>query len=383
MPRCTHALMMVLAAQLLLPHPTVHAQSQPAPAAQNAPEIPFEVVPNFFKYSADMNFGETLSVAVNSKGSIVVLNHPGTATSGPLYGGATTNLLEFDKTGKFVRELGKGVYGLGYGHSVRFDKYDNLWVVDKGTNAVTKFNPAGYVTMNLGRRPEGYDSFPGHYHRSTPKDATPRDSLFDGPTDIGWDAQDNIYVSDGYVNSRVGKMDKNGNWIKSWGGFGEGGPNANENPSKMRTPHHMQVDRQGNVYVADRGNRRIQVFDSEGTFLRFMHLTVPYNKQRQPVLGNKSQNPPDQTAPWAMCITTNGPTQTLFVSDNEPGRVYKMTLDGKILGWFGESGRGEKQFNWIHGIACPSENELYIADMNNWTVKKVLLKPSATTTSSR
>ena len=367
----------------IAPQAAAQYQAQAAPVQQSPPTIPFEVVPNFFKYSADMNFGETLSVAVNSKGSIVVLNHPGSATSGPLYGNATTQLWEFDRTGKFVREIGKGTYGLGYGHTVRFDKYDNLWIVDKGTNAVTKFNPAGYVTLNLGRRPEGYDSFPGHYHRPTADKAVPRDGMFDGPTDIAWDADDNIYVSDGYINSRIAKMDKNGNWIKSWGSYGQGGAHANENPGQFRNPHSMQVDRQGNVYAGDRGNRRIHVFDKDGKFLRFMHLTAPYDKTRRPALGDMPKERPDETAPWAMCITTNGPTQYLFVADSEPGRVYKMTLDGKILGMFGESGRGEKQFNWIHGIGCPSENELVIADMNNWTVKKVLLKGAASSTAAQ
>jgi hypothetical protein len=121
----------------------------------NVPRIPFESVPEYFKYSAQMNLGEVLGVAVNSKGRVVILNHPGSATSGPLYGNATTQLLEFDEAGKFAREIGHGVYGLGYAHSVRFDKYDNLWVVDKGTHTVMRFNPAGYVTLNLGRRPEG------------------------------------------------------------------------------------------------------------------------------------------------------------------------------------------------------------------------------------
>src|SRR4029453_13051093 len=104
----------------------------------------------------------------NSKGSVVVLNHSGSATTGPLYGNATTQLLESDASGKFVREVGRGVYGLGYPHSVRFDRYDNLWVVDKGTNTVMRFNPAGYVTMNLGRRPEGPDD-PGASYSSPRK----------------------------------------------------------------------------------------------------------------------------------------------------------------------------------------------------------------------
>jgi hypothetical protein len=352
--------------------------AQTPPAAQHPPVLPFSSSTDFLKVSPDMNFGEVLSVAVNSKGHVVVLNHPGSATSGPLYGNATTQLWEFDAAGKFLREIGKGVYGLGYGHSVRFDKYDNLWVVDKGTNSVMKFNPAGYVVMNFGRRPEGYDSYAGEYERPKPKDARAVDGMFNGVTDVAWDAQDNIYISDGYVNSRVAKYDKNGNWIKTWGEFGESGVHASENPSHFRTPHNIQVDRQGNVYVADRGNRRIQVFDGDGRFLRYIHLTAPYDKKRHPVLGNALAEPPDETAPWALCITTTGPTQYMFVSDNEPGRIYKMTLDGKIVGMFGESGRGPKQFNWVHGIACPTENDLYLADMNNWRVQKISLAPGAT-----
>src|SRR2546426_12308425 len=168
---------------------------QTPPPGTAAPTIPFDSSIDFLKYSPDMNLGEVLAVAVNSKGHIVVLNHPGSATSGPLYGNASTQLLEFDQAGKFVREIGKGVYGLGYSHSVRFDRYDNLWVVDKGTNAVVKFNSAGYVTLNLGRRMEGYE---GEYHRGTPDKATAGDGLFNGPTDIGWECSDNIFVTDGY-----------------------------------------------------------------------------------------------------------------------------------------------------------------------------------------
>src|SRR4029077_13225225 len=129
----------------------------PAFGQQAPPLIPFDPDPNFLKLNYQMNLGEVLGVAVNSKGTIVVLNHPGSATVGPIYGNATTQLLEFDSSGKFTRELGKGVYGLGYAHSVRFDRYDNLWVVDKGANTVIKFNPGGMVMMNLGRRPEGPD----------------------------------------------------------------------------------------------------------------------------------------------------------------------------------------------------------------------------------
>ena len=154
-----------------------------------AQRLPFRVVPDFLKYEPTMNLGEVLAVAVNSKRDIAVLHHPGSATTGPLYGNATTQIFIFDRTGRFVREIGQGVYGLGYAHALRYDRYDNLWVVDKGTNSVMKFNPAGYVTMNLGRRPEGYDSWAPHYVRPELGEAQPVDGLFNGPTDVGWDAQ--------------------------------------------------------------------------------------------------------------------------------------------------------------------------------------------------
>jgi hypothetical protein len=363
----------VAAVPALAQAPSAGAQSAPAVVA--VPEIPFDANTEFLKYSADMNLGEVLGIAVNSKGRIAVLNHPGSAASGPMYGNASTQLLEFDASGKFVREVGRGVYGLGYGHGIRYDKYDNLWVVDKGVHTAVRFNPAGYVTMNLGRRPEGPDE-PEWYHPlgATDKPPVHVDGYFRAPTDIAFDAEDNLYIADGYTNSRIAKFDKNGTWIKSWGSRGSGGPHADQNPGQFNTPHNIGSDRQNNIYVADRNNRRIQVFDRDGTFVRFLFLNAAYDKTRHPVLGNVNANAPDETQPWTICIT-NTPTQYLYTSDSEPGRIYKMTLDGKILGVLGESGRGPKQFNWIHGIACPSENELLVADMNNWRVQKLTLHP--------
>jgi len=114
---------------------------------------------------------------------------------------------------------------------------------------------------------------------------------------------------------------------------------------------------------------------SNGTFKRFIFLNAPYNKQRQPVLGSRPANPPDETAPWTLCIT-NTPTQYLFTTDAEPGRLYKLTLDGQIVGMLGESGRQQGQFNWAHGLACPSEDVVYVADLNNWRVQKLQLRAS-------
>jgi hypothetical protein len=339
-----------------------------------APAIPFEAE-DFIKFQNGKNLGEVLGVTVNSKGDVVILNHPGSATTGPLYGNATTEILQYDSKGRFVREIGHGVYGLGYSHSARFDRYDNLWVVDKGTDSVIKFDPSGKVVMNLGRRAEGFDSA----HQEHPKQSEARtvDGWLGGPTDVTWDKDDNIFVSDGYINSRIAKYDKYGDWITSWGKYGKSGQHADENPYNFDNPHNLQADRDGNIYVADRGNRRIQVFDHDGKFEKFLFLNVPYDKTHHPVFGNLPPNPatrPDETEPWAMCISPTTP-QYLFVVDAEPGRLYKMTLDGHILGYLGISGRRMGQFSWAHAIACPTENTLFVADMNNWRVIKLKLYP--------
>ena len=330
----------------------------------DVPLIPYASEPGFLKYSPEMNLGETLGVAVNSKGHIMVLNHPGSANSGgPLYRNATTQLLEFDPNGYFLREIARNVYGLGYAHAVRYDRYDNLWVVDKGANTAIKFDPAGYVVLNLGRRPEGFDE----YEHVSGADAVAVDGFFGGPTDVAWDAEDNIYISDGYLNSRIAKFDKHGNWIKSWGSYGA-------EPGQLNLPHSMQADREGNIYVADRTNRRIQVFDSDGNLLRIILLNVPFDKTMQPVLGNVNPDQPDETRPWALCIAKGDP-QYLWAADEHPGRIYKLSLDGRILGMLGESGKQLGQFNWIHGIDCSQEGVLYIADLNNWRIQKLILEP--------
>lgn len=346
-----------------------------APAVDNsrAPVVAFDTQ-EFGKLPGGRNFGEVLGVAVNSKGNVVILNHPGSAAVGPIYNNASTELFEFDAAGNFIREIGEKVYALAYAHAIRFDKDDNLWVVDKGANSVIKFDPNGKVLMNLGRREEGFNSAPGEH--LNPTEAVPTDSNFRGPTDVAWDQDGNIFVSDGYINSRIAKISKDGDWIKSWGRNGRGGANADENPASFSLPHSMVADRNGNVYVADRNNRRIQVFDRNGNFLRFLFLNAPYDKSCVAVLGNTPppETRPDRTQPWAMCIT-NTATQYLYVVDAEPGRLYKMTIDGKIVAMLGSSGRRMGQFNWPHSLACPTENTVFLADMNNWRVQKLTIYP--------
>ncbi|HEY7336352.1 MAG TPA: peptidyl-alpha-hydroxyglycine alpha-amidating lyase family protein [Bryobacteraceae bacterium] len=331
------------------------------------PEIKFDSVPDFFKFPNDLHLGEASGVAVNSKKHIFIFSRGN--TTGPAYAATAAQVLEFDQNGKFVREIGHNLYAWSFAHTVRVDKEDNLWAVDKGSDMIVKFNPEGRVSMVFGRKKEASDEGGPWTRVNPPRPAI--DGQFRQPTDVTWDPEGNIFISDGYINSRVAKFDKNGDWVKQWGMPGNG-------QSQFNTPHSIAADAKGNIYVADRGNRRIQVFDHDGNFLKVITIDVPVPPDAHPWFGNQpsAQAATAQSgAPWAICITPGPGTQYLYSSDAFPGRIYKLTLDGQVVGMLGKSGRQLKQFGWIHELACPSENEIYAAEILNWRVQKLSLHP--------
>jgi hypothetical protein len=345
--------------------------SSPVMAQQSVPEIPFESIPDPLRLPPDLYFGEATGVAVNSKGHVFVFSRGN--TTGPAYAASAAQLLEFGPDGTFIREIGKNLYAWSFGHAVRIDKDDNIWAIDKGSDMVIRFNPEGRVTMVFGRKQEASDETTGPLKHPVPP-LPAEDGRFRQVTDVAFGPEGDIFISDGYINSRIAKADKDGNWIKSWG-------NRGTNSGEFNTPHNIAADAKGNVYVADRGNRRIQVFDSEGKFLRIITVDVPFDENARPAIGNKPDLKTYQQvqtfvpgAPWTVCITPP-PNQVLYTSDAYPGRVYKLSLDGKVLGVLGQSGKQLKQFGWIHGIACPSENEIYVAELLNWRVQKLILHP--------
>ena len=313
--------------------------------AQNVPEIPYDSVANFFRMPPNIYFGEGIGVATNSKGHVFVYTRSG-----------ETRLFEFDQNGAFVREIGQGLYGLVFAHAVRVDKDDNVWVVDEGSNMVIKFTPAGRVAMTLGRRPEAVEELTNFTGQGSAPNSN-RPYSFNRPTDVGWDAQGNIFVTDGYGDNRVVKYDKNGRFIKSAGTQGTG-------PGQLRLPHTMAMDAQGNVYIGDRSNARVQVWDND------LNPKAIYDQ-----VGS----------PWAVCISPP-PHQYLFVSNSVPdngdsraaaqtGEIYKMELDGTIIGRFGKAGKALKEFSTVHEIDCRNPNELYVSEITAWRVQKILLRP--------
>ena len=314
--------------------------------AQNVPEIPYEAVPNLLKLPPNENLGEVPGVATNSKGHIFVF----TRSRG-------SQLFEFDKNGAFLREIGRGLYGFGLAHVVRIDSQDNIWAVDSGTNVVTKFNPQGRVEMVIGRRPEAHGIQEGAPEGTPVPPAQPY--LLNRPTDVAWDAAGNIFISDGYGNSRVVKYDKDGRFIKDVGVKGT-------KPGEFDNPHAIAADAKGNIYVADRNNGRIQVFDGDLTF-KTIYDNVGF--------------------PWSVCIN-NGPHQYLYSTNSNPnnsspaisavtGETYKMELDGTIVGKFGKTGKRPGEVFTVHEIDCRNENEIMMSEISGWRVHKFILHPQS------
>ncbi len=334
--------------------------------------------------------GEVGGVGRDSRGRIYVYTRTGHpyATLGDnrtFYRGGS-KLLQFDANGNFVRELGQDVYGFNAAYGLRVDPQDNVWTIDAGANQVVKFDPDGHVALVLGRKPEAISVRPGPPpgapaaagrggapqgrggpggapagapggaaagrgggSTAAPGSGTPG-STFNRPSDVAWDRAGNIYIADGMNGNvnRIAKFNKEGNFVKQWGSTGSA-------DGQFNGPKAVAVDAQGNVYVLDSGNKRVQVFDGEGTF-----------KSQFTGIGN----------PIAMCMTT-GPTQYLYISHAgdpdgmEDAAIYKVGLDGKIAGKFGSAGKQLKQFGLANSIDCRNENELLVGEMLNWRVQKI------------
>lgn len=328
------------------------------------PEIAFDASTDFLKLPSDIYLGEVAGVATNSRGQLFVYTRTGNPTVGlgnsRLFSHGGSRLFEFDRNGGFVREIGQGVYAFLVAHAVRTDPQDNIWIVDEGSNQVVKFNADGRVVMILGRKPEAVSirlpsSNPSPAPPSRGSAAAPgaggAGDQFARPSDVAFDSEGNIFVADGHgANARIAKFDRNGRFLLSWGSRGG-------DTGQFNVPHSIATDAQGNVYVADQGNKRIQIFDGNGGF--------------------KSQIS-NVGIPQAICVS-GGPHQYLYSSHAgdqfgmDDAAIYKLELDGRVVGKFGTAGKQLKQFGLVNTIDCRTENSLYVGELTNWRVQKLTL----------
>jgi len=287
--------------------------------------------------------GETEGVSVNSKGHLFVYSRSG--TGGSARGGTAAELFEFDQNLRFVKLWGENNYAASFAHSVRVDKDDNVWMVDEGSHMIVGFNTEGDVIRVYGRKTEAIDYLESHLERGEKvTDIHPVGVLdiFNRPTDIAWDPEGNSYISDGYGNSRVVKIAKDGTWLKAVGTYGSG-------DGQFNTPHGIATDGKGLVYVADRNNNRIQVYDYDLNFKKYITGVA---------------------SPWTLQVTP----KYLYSGDGTSGKIYRLDHQGKLLGW-AQTSLGQGQGNClIHQMHAVSDNVIYKGSCSLWNVEKITFK---------
>lgn len=282
---------------------------------REVPNLSLKASLGFFKTSIESTIVMPTGVAVNSKGHIFIANK------------GRMKLLEFDAAGNFMRSLAEDV--LVAPHGLRIDKQDNIWVTDIETHMVLRINPNGRISLVLGQK-----------DTSGLIDETRNLILFNKPADMAFGLNSEIYIADGYGNSRVVKLDKYGNFIGTWGEKG------NEN-GNFNNPHNVVVDNKGLVYVADRHNNRIQIFNADGDFLSsWNHIGTP----------------------WGLAINDS---QEIFMTDGTNEKILKLNLEGEIIGAYGQgSGQDLGKMQTAHGIALDENDNIYITEVLNWRVQK-------------
>jgi hypothetical protein len=274
---------------------------------EQIPKLNYEAIPDFFQLPAGEHFVEVAGVAVNSKGHIYVFHrgkHP---------------LMEFDVNGKFLRSIADDLFVTA--HTVRMDAEDNIWTTDVGSHVVLKLSPEGRVLLSLGRM------------------RTPGDDVlhFNQPTDVAFDRDGNIYVADGEANSRILKFNKFGNPLLGWGMKGDG-------PGQFNLPHSIAID--GDlVYVGDRENARIQIFDLNGRYLREWKVGHPFG----------------------LFVT---PDHFIYMADAIAGRILKISRDGKVVGALEGPAPDKGRHFDPHSLAVDKDNSIFTAEVLPWRAQK-------------
>ena len=295
------------------------AQAATIPVAQNVSDLGYRVVPDIFRLPEGMNFGPCSAVAVRANGNILVFNRSEQA------------LLEFNPEGNYLRTLARGIFDNP--HGLRLDAQGNIWATDTGSHIVVKMNAEGRIRMVLGVKGRATDWHQAGHLR-----------CFNEPNDIAFGSSGEVYVAQGHGKgeSRVIKFDADGNFLTTWGGEGKG-------PGEFSQPHAVLVDNRGLVYIADRSNQRIQVFDGAGKFLR---------------------EKPHPGTPCGLCLCRDG--KHIMMAHGHTGRIMKLDMDLNLLAATGGQGKGPNRYGEAHYLALDAQDNIYVADTLNWCVQKLV-----------
>ena len=281
----------------------------PDPAQmENAPDLGYRAVPHGLQIPDKVEMGAPSSVAWTSNNRLLVFNR------GP------NPLMEFDKNGNFVRSWGQGKYVRP--HGMRLDQQGNIWTTDVNGHTVTKMNPQGEVLLTLGVHGQA-----GDWNEATST------RLLNEPTDLAIGLAGEIFVLVGHGRGvpRVLKFNPAGKLMTSWGGPGTG-------PGQFDTPHSIVVDDKGLVYVADRQNRRVQIFDGGGTYIKEWKY---------------------KGLPCGLYIAAD---RQLYMVSGFAGEILRLDKNGKALGATGQPGAGLGEFGEAHYMTMDPRGVIYVAD---------------------
>jgi len=307
-----------LASPLLAQRPSDPALLVP----ETAPELDYAFVPDAIKLPEGSKMGAAAAVAFDARGHIYVLSRGAQA------------FFEFDENGGFIRAFGDGMFTRS--HGLKIDRDGNLWATDVGAHTVVKLNPAGQVLLTIGTKGQA-----GEWNE------TAGSHLLNQPNDVAIAANGDIFVAQGHTpgaggDARVLKFDKDGRFITQWGGKGK-------EPGQFVVAHGIVIDGKGLLWVMDRENQRVQVFDSNGTFVR------------------------EQKYKGLPCSVAFGRDEAYMVN-GFAGQLLRLDLNGKVLAAMGKPGTGPGEFGEAHFLAISPRNDLYVADSVNGMLMKFVRK---------
>ncbi|MBI2150880.1 MAG: hypothetical protein HYU27_09810 [Acidobacteria bacterium] len=310
---------------ILLACASVRAQRPSDPALlipHNAPELDYVSVPDPLAVPAELKMGAPASPGFDSKGSMFVLTR------------GAQSLFEFDSNGKFIRAFGDGLFTRA--HGMKVDSENNIWTTDVGGHVVMKISPAGQVLMTIGTKGQRGDW-----------DEASQSHKLNDPNDVAIGGNGDIFIVQGHVpgamgDPRVLKFDRNGKFIKTWGGKGS-------EPGKFQVAHGAAIDAKGLLWVADRENSRFQIFDQDGKFIREVKIAG---------------------LPCSLVIGS----QYIYTVNGFTGQILRMDLDGKVLAATGKPGKGPGEFGEAHFIAVSPKGEIWVADSVSANVQKFVKK---------